>query len=72
MFSNSTASTLEFTFQQPIASFSEGEFFADNDDGSATGYNLVSLDVALVPIPGAVWLFGSALALLGWTARRAV
>jgi len=28
-------------------------------------------DVELVPIPAAVWLFGSALGLLGWVRRRA-
>jgi hypothetical protein len=32
----------------------------------------VPLDwVTNVPVPGAVWLFGSALALLGWMRRKA-
>jgi len=29
-----------------------------------------NVNVSIVPIPGAVWLFGSALGLLGWVRRR--
>ena len=30
----------------------------------------VSIDTAVIPVPAAVWLFGSALGLLGWVRRR--
>jgi hypothetical protein len=38
--------------------------FLAQDDGALTG------TVSAVPIPAAVWLFGSALAGLGWMRRR--
>jgi len=34
-------------------------------------YNQASVTVSAVPVPAAVWLFGSALGLLGWVRRRA-
>lgn len=35
------------------------------------GWAVRSGDISLVPVPAAVWLFGSALGLLGWLRRRA-
>lgn len=41
---------------------------------SLAGFPLdsVAIEVEVVPVPAAVWLFGSALGLLGWMRRRAV
>ncbi len=53
-------------------------FFYNSGQGSSGkdyyyGYALAVRDgdVAAVPVPAAVWLFGSALGLLGWVRRRA-
>jgi len=34
-------------------------------------YNQASVTVSAIPVPAAVWLFGSALGLLGWVRQRA-
>ena len=39
--------------------------------GADAGLALVVADASVVPVPAAVWLFGSALGLLGWVRRRA-
>lgn len=39
--------------------------------GVDAGMALVVADASVVPVPAAAWLFGSALALLGWVRRRA-
>lgn len=40
---------------------------------SATGMSgLYTFNVTLIPIPAAVWLFGSALGVLGWMRRKAI
>ena len=41
------------------------------DGGSAYSRSIISGHITAVPIPAAVWLFGSALGLLGWARRRA-
>ncbi len=38
---------------------------------AAAGTSYLTFSVAAVPVPAAVWLFGSALGLLGWMRRRA-
>jgi len=48
-------------------------FSAAGDNSGQLGATVVELDnivVAAVPIPAAVWLFGSCLGLLGWLRRR--
>lgn len=40
--------------------------------GTDAGMALVVADSAIVPIPAAAWMFGSALGLLGWVRRRTV
>jgi hypothetical protein len=45
----------------------------DDDEGfpiSHLEFQISSISLQLVPIPGAVWLFGSAIGLLGWMKRR--
>lgn len=41
-----------------------------NQDRTAI-YGKYTFDVVLIPVPAAVWLFGSALGLIGWLRRRA-
>jgi hypothetical protein len=45
---------------------------ASNYDDSGVFYDNIALSASVVPIPAAVWLFGSGLGLLGWMRRRAV
>jgi len=53
---------------------SMGEFFAADiagyDDGVSGSTSGKFAGSALVPVPAAVWLFGSALGLMGWARRR--
>jgi hypothetical protein len=46
-----------------------GSFF-DTDRYGATAIDNVRVSMAITPIPAAVWLFGSALAGLGWMRRK--
>ena len=48
----------------------EGRDPTNNPDGSDT-QNAFALNTSVVPVPAAVWLFGSALGLLGWGRRKA-
>ncbi|MEZ5566264.1 MAG: VPLPA-CTERM sorting domain-containing protein [Gammaproteobacteria bacterium] len=46
---------------------------ANSGTANATGVSgLYTLNVAVIPVPAAVWLFGSSLAVLGWLRRRTV
>ena len=49
---------LQFGFQNTATGFEDSGVFYDN------------INVAAVPVPAAVWLFGSGLGLLGWFRRR--
>lgn len=44
---------------------------AGGSGGDWAGMTMLSVTVAAIPIPAAVYLFGSALGLLGWMRRRA-
>jgi hypothetical protein len=68
MFSFTTGSdtsggiTLQFNAACGAEAGCVSDYFIDNVT--------ISADVAAVPVPAAVWLFGSALGLLGWTRRK--
>jgi len=42
-----------------------------SDSGTTDNYYIDMANINVVPVPAAVWLFGSALGLLGWMRRRA-
>ena len=54
-----------------LSLFVEGRSAADNPDGTDLSYEF-TLQTTVVPVPAAVWLFGSALGLLGFVRRRLV
>jgi len=45
-------------------------FNADGGAGSTSNYYISEANISAVPVPAAVWLFGSALGALGWVRRR--
>ena len=47
---------------------SGGEY--DPEPGGGQGRGIISGSISTVPVPAAVWLFGSALAGLGWMKRK--
>ncbi len=47
-------------------------FTLTTETGNSSSYELSFTTAAVVPVPAAVWLFGSALGLLGWIRRRSL
>jgi len=56
-------------FNDPYTFESSFTQFTDGIEGTAVG-EWTSIQQTAVPIPAAVWLFGSALAMLGWARRK--
>ncbi|MDJ0927760.1 MAG: hypothetical protein QNJ73_08925 [Gammaproteobacteria bacterium] len=57
----------------PLENFDTATLTLSFRDGSVFAFveaDITSLSVNVIPIPGAVWLFGSALGLLGWLKRN--
>jgi hypothetical protein len=52
-----------------LSLLTSGYIFSGYDD-SAGGYGNMEFAMSVVPVPASVWLFGSALAGLGWMRRR--
>lgn len=71
-----STSSSGFDFGEPLNAWyfgmpSGGQRPQDKTDSSLTAWAVVSGDVSVVPVPAAVWLFGSALGALGLARRRA-
>jgi hypothetical protein len=47
-------------------------FNEDGGAGSTSDYYISEANISAVPVPAAVWLFGSALGFLGWMRRKTV
>jgi len=67
-----TADTVwsNYTFDSEWSNLVSLEFGAVTSGGPFSSIGLDNLRLTTVPIPGAVWLFGSALAGLGWMRRK--
>jgi hypothetical protein len=59
-----------FSFDDSWSNLQSLEFSTSDLQGTGLGIKLDSINVSTVPIPAAVWLFGSALAGLGWFRRK--
>ena len=57
---------LIISYDGSFSSFT-GDFQGQTNNNSMV---FATLDSAVVPVPAAVWLFGSGLGLLGWFRRR--
>jgi hypothetical protein len=54
-----------------ITGFYVLEYIIIGDAPNSWVGGVINMSTAVIPVPAAVWLFGSALGLLGWIRRRA-
>ncbi len=59
----------EQLFELELTDFTSTGFNISTPEGVVTG-TLTGYEATVIPIPAAVWLFGSALGLVAWTKRR--
>jgi hypothetical protein len=66
-----SCANISSTFSQPAVRNCPADRFTDSATHWVDGYgNVSSVTISTVPIPAAVWLFGSALGILGWARRK--
>lgn len=71
-FENSLIIMANIAISEELSGFLNSQGLISQDvTGVDAGAALVVANSSIVPIPSAVWLFGSALALLGWVRNRA-
>ncbi|MGI9342291.1 MAG: hypothetical protein ACR2QV_05540 [Gammaproteobacteria bacterium] len=70
-FENSLIIAADIAISEELSDFLNSQGLVSQDvTGVDAGAALVVANSSIIPVPAAVWLFGSALALLGWARRK--
>jgi hypothetical protein len=70
-FENSLVIAADIAISQELSDFLNSQgLVSQNVTGVDAGAALVVANSSIIPVPAAAWLFGSALALLGWVRRK--